>query len=186
MPKQFNVICHSHFNKNKVEVAKVLRDKLAEISKALGDLDGVTFVVEEFYLTKSQKSDDFDWRATCYVEKSNRKISWSDVYWAINTIHIPVYASASKEHVKSLIDAQNKEYADLKQKLGGWFEKLVQKPIDDVDNYINNKLKELAVNRTMPGYEGMLAVGKLKTMIAMPRDELRHYAAIEVDALIAA
>lgn len=186
MSKQFKVICSSGFSKTKVEVAKDLREKLANISKALSDLDGVTFIVEDFYLTKSQESIEFDWRATCYVEKINRKVSWNDVYCAINAIFTPVYTSVSKEHIKSLIDAQDKEHADLKEKLGVWFEKLALKPIDDVDNFIKSKLKELAVNRTMPGYDGMLAVGKLKTMTEMTRDNLRHYAAIEVDALIAA
>jgi len=186
MPKKFQIIRSSQFSKNKAEVAMMVRDKLEKISKALSELGGVDFLVEEFYLTKSQESDDFDWRATCYLDKTSRKLSWSDVYWAINTIYIPVYKDVSKALIKSLVDSQNKEMADLKQRLGVWFEKLVQKPVDDVDHFINKKLKELAINRTMPGYDGMLAVGKLKTMTTMPRDEIRHYAAIEVDALIAA
>lgn len=189
MAKKFQVIRESRpiSNLSKAEIAQLLREKLHKISAALSELGGITFIVEEFYLTVSQESpEDFDWRATCYVEKDNRKVSWSDVYWAINTIYVPRYESVSKQHFQSLVASQNKEMESLKSMLGGHFERLVTQPIDDVDQFINGKLSELATNRTFAGWDGMLAVGKLTTLVSMERSAIRTQALEEVNLLIAA
>lgn len=187
MAKRFQVIRESRYSKDKTELAQMLRDKLKKISDALSELSGVTFIVEEFYLTMSEESDqDFQWHATCYVEKDNRKLTWSDIYWAINTIYIPRYESVSKQQFQSLVATQNKDMESLKSRLGGHFEKLAQKPIDDVDHFINNKLSDLATNRTFAGWDGMLAVGKLNTLVSMDRGEIRSLATEEVNLLIAA
>lgn len=186
MTKKFQVICNSNPHSNKAEVAQKLREKLDLISTQLSELSGVTFIVEEFYLTNSQKSEqDFQWRATCYVEKDNRKLSWSDVYWAINTIYAPRYESLSKAHFKSLFDAQNKDMNSLKARLGENFADLVKNPIDDVDHYINKGLAEHAINRTFAGWEGIQAVAKLKALLTMTREQIRDYAAIDVNSLMA-
>ena len=187
MAKRFQVIRDSELTQNKAELAQMLRDKLKDISAALSNLSGVSFIVEEFYLIKSEMSEqDFQWRATCYVEKDNRKLSWSDVYWAINTIYIPRYESVSKQQFQSLAEAQNNDIHHLKSNLGTHFSDLVHTPIDDVDSFINKGLTEHATNRTFAGFEGIQAVGKLKTLMTMTREQVRQAAVIEVNSLISA
>jgi len=186
MSKKFQVIANSYDRTDKVLIANNLREKLASISAALKELDGVQFVVEDFYLTKSTESNEFQWRATCYVNKTNRKVSWSDIYWAINTISIPVYESVPKEHVQNLIDSQLKQLADLREMLGVHFASLVMTPIDDVGQFMIKGLTEHARNRRMPGWDGIQAVAKLKALSLMPRQEIRAAATSKVNELITA
>lgn len=186
MAKKFLIVCDSELSADRAQLAQLLRDKIYAISNALSKLDGVTFIVENFYhVVSTESKQDFQWRATCYVEKQNRQLHWDEVYSTINEIYSPYYESVSKSVFSYLVDSQRKEMDKLKQQLGTHFESLVQSPIDDVDHFINGGLAEHAINRTLAGFEGIQAVGKLKTLMTMTRKQIRAAAINEVNGLIA-
>lgn len=186
MAKQFQIIRDSRFSQNKAELAAMVRDKIEKIAAALSELKDVVFVVERLYFTQSTDSDDIDCKAICYVAKNGNKVSWSDIYLAINTIYIPVYINVSNDHVLNLADAQYRDIQDLRNSLGTWYSGLAFKPLDDVDAFINKGLAEHAINRTLSGFESIQAVVKLNTLLKMSRAEMRSAATVGVDLLIAA
>lgn len=187
MAKKFLIVSDSGPVSDSAKLAQTLRDRLYAISKSLSRFEGVTFIVENFYHIVSTESDkDCQWRATCYVGNVNRQVYWQDIYEAINTIQAPYYESVSKAVYAYLVDSQRKDMEKLKQQLGSHFESLVQSPIDDVDHFINGGLAQHAINRTFAGFEGIQAVGKLRTLMSMSRKQIREAATNDVNSLIAA
>lgn len=186
MPKKFLIVSDSGPTTDRVKLAQTLRERIYAISSALSKLEGVTFIVENFYhIVAKESQQDCQWRATCYVGNVNRQVSWQDIYEAINSVQAPYYESVSKAVYSYLVQSQREDMDKLKQSLGVHFESLVQSPIDDVDHYINKGLAEHAVNRTLAGFEGIQAVGKLKTLMTMTRKQLREAATNDINKLIA-
>ena len=187
MAKKFLIVSESGPVSDRAQLAQTLRDRLYAISESLSKMEGVTFIVENFYHIVSTESDkDCQWRATCYVGNVNRQVYWGDIFEAINTIQAPCYESVSEAVFAYMVQSQQKDMEELKQQLGTHFDSLVQSPIDDVDHFINSGLVKHASNRTFAGFEGIQAVGKLKTLMSMTRKQIREAATNDVNTLIAA
>jgi len=186
MAKKFLIVGDSGEKTNIALLAQSLRDRLFGISKALSQLEHVSFIVENFYHVSSTESEqDIQWRATCYVEITQRRAhTWDEVYSAINAIYSPYYESVSKSVYSYLVQSQQADLAKLQQNLGENFKSLVQTPIDDVDHYINGGLAKHATNRLMAGFEGIQAVGKLKTLKSMTRSQIRDAAVVDVNSIL--
>ncbi len=187
MAKRFKVYANKSSDNSKVTTASDLRNKLNAIASALGTLSGVTFVVSAIHLLSQDDDEtDFQFRAICYVHKQNRKIKWDEVYTAINAVQAPYYESVPIKEAQGLIDWENERLADIRNRLGDHFKHLVKKPIDDVDKRINSRLSELATDRTLCGWSGILAAARLKTLTGMSREAIRESALEEINKELAA